>query len=61
VSIPPDLRRKGHARAKDLGISFSRFITLLLQNDLRAPEAPFVVMPPRRLTKEDVARASRSS
>jgi hypothetical protein len=54
VSIPPDLRRRGHARAKDLGVSFSRYITLLLQNDLRAPESPFPILTPRRLTPKDL-------
>lgn len=44
VSLPRELRAAGIARAKDLGLpSFSAYVALLIQNDLRAPDAPFVI------------------
>ena len=44
VSIPREVRVAGIARAKALGLrSFSAYLTLLVQNDTRAPDEPFVI------------------
>lgn len=52
VSLPPELRREGNARAKALGFrSFSAYVQILIQNDLRAPDAPLVVHAPPRLKR----------
>lgn len=49
VSIPNDVRRAGVARAKALGLrSFSAYLTLLVQNDTRAPDEPFVIFTPAK-------------
>ena len=51
VSLPREVRAGGTARAKALGLpSFSAYVALLIQNDLRAPEKPFVIYGPTRLT-----------
>ena len=53
VSLPRELRVAGVARAKALGLdSFSRYVALLIQNDLRAPDQPFVVLTPKRLLSD---------
>lgn len=52
VSLPRELRSAGTARAKELGLSsFSQYVALLIQNDLRAPEAPLVVYGPARIKR----------
>ena len=52
VSLPPELRREAAARARALGFrSFSAYVQVLIQNDLRAPDAPFVVYGPARLKR----------
>lgn len=37
ISIDPDLQRRAHAKATDLGISFAEYVRRLLQNDLDQP------------------------
>lgn len=50
ISLPRELRAAGVARAKDLGLpSFSAYVALLIQNDLRAPDQPLVVLTSQRL------------
>ena len=50
VSLAREIRAAGTARAKALGLpSFSSYVALLIQNDLRAPDAPLVVLGPVRL------------
>ena len=52
VSLPRELRAAGVSRAKELGLgSFSSYVALLIQNDLRAPDAPFVIYGPARLKR----------
>ena len=52
VSLPRELRSAGTVRAKALGLpSFSRYVALLIQNDLRAPDAPFVIYGPSKLKR----------
>lgn len=51
LSLPPDVRRDGRARAKSLGVSFSQYVGLLIQNDCRAPDAPLVVYAAPRLER----------
>ena len=52
VSLPPEIRREGHARAKALGFrSFSAYVQVLIQNDLRAPDAPLVVFSTAKLKR----------
>ena len=52
VSLPHELRAAGTVRAKALGLpSFSAYVALLIQNDLRAPEAPFVIYGPAKLKR----------
>jgi hypothetical protein len=58
VSIPPQLRSRGQSRARDLGLSFSRYLTLLLQNDLRAPDLPLPILTPKKLTPAEATRAN---
>ena len=50
VSLPPEIRREGNARAKALGFrSFSAYVQVLIQNDCRAPDQPLVVLTPKPL------------
>ena len=50
VSLPRELRAAGTARAKALGLpSFFAYVALLIQNDLRAPDQPFVVLTSKAL------------
>ena len=52
VSLPPELRREAAARARALGFrSFSAYVQVLIQNDLRAPDAPLVIHAPPRLKR----------
>lgn len=52
ISLPRELRAAGVARAKDLGIpSFSAYVAILIQNDLRAPEQPLVIHVSPRLRR----------
>ncbi|HLP07902.1 MAG TPA: hypothetical protein VK178_07030 [Opitutaceae bacterium] len=52
VSLPRETRAAGTARAKELGLrSFSAYVALLIQNDLRAPDAPFVIYGPTKLKR----------
>ncbi len=52
VSLPRQVRADGTARAKELGLpSFSAYVSLLIQNDLRAPDAPLVIHAPPRLKR----------
>ena len=52
VSLPREVRSAGVARAKELGLgSFSSYDALLIQNDLRAPDAPLVIYAPARLKR----------
>lgn len=52
VSLPRQVRADGTTRAKELGLSsFSQYVALLIQNDLRAPETPFIVYGPTRLKR----------
>ena len=52
VSLPRELRAAGTTRAKELGLSsVSQYVALLIQNDLRAPDAPLVIHAPPRLKR----------
>ncbi len=52
ISLPRELRAAGVARAKDLGLpSFSAYVAILIQNDLRAPEEPLVIHAAPRLKR----------